>query len=298
MSTSHRKAQTTRPHHRGRCDHAPPITILNLTRALALALPTTTAIKLSDFQPYINHPTLTPSCLTVYTTEIPGCTRPDFAADTTCSSACINGLVAIQAQVYTSCADAQDDQRLIGQFLLGSGIPLLCPEVVIVTQPPHTPTLLPTAVPTPEPTQSPTPSVYGSSGYDPATWLGGSLQSSHTTNSPTTTSTRTMHSTIVLHPTTSSTSTRQNPSQPSQQSSGPSHTSNTAQTGSRTTSQQPTGTHTTAAQYDHCVEYEGNPFKSCGDDAGSGAVGLVVTRRGWGVLWGMLFAGGLLVLGG
>ncbi|KIW03460.1 uncharacterized protein PV09_05229 [Verruconis gallopava] len=101
---------------------------------LLLSWPTlVNAVALSDFTPKITN--LSPSCQTAYTTTIPGCKVSDFTnAAHTCSSACLNGLVQINALVNQNCQnDDVSETSIIGLFLLGQAIQLLC-NVDVVTK--------------------------------------------------------------------------------------------------------------------------------------------------------------------
>ncbi|KAF2728025.1 hypothetical protein EJ04DRAFT_528967 [Polyplosphaeria fusca] len=91
-------------------------------------------ISLSNFTPRIEN--LPGRCQTVYTTSIEGCRAEDFQNPTQqrCSSSCVQGLVAIQESVAEACKDVNvPDNSIIGVFLLGQGIPALCPGVTVTT---------------------------------------------------------------------------------------------------------------------------------------------------------------------
>jgi hypothetical protein len=92
----------------------------------------TNAISLSDFAPKSTN--LPATCNAAYTSTILGCTTKDFAAGNQCSVACLNGLVAINAIIQTSCKDVDaGETSMIGLFLEGRGIQVLC-SVAVVTK--------------------------------------------------------------------------------------------------------------------------------------------------------------------
>lgn len=300
------KPNHPRKRHTGRRQRAHQST--TLIKLSTLLLPTLAqSVSLSEFLPSINPSTLTPDCSTIYTSTIPTCTPTDFSGR--CSSGCIDALVALYSPIYSSCgSSANNNQLLIGNFLAGNALSILCHGVVVVTM---NPTSAMTAAPEssqvavasstvqsgPVPSsraassQAPNSSkqsatLYQSSGldfpaYDSSTVPLPSSSSStakiHTTSTLTTEITSTVHSTHTeqtVHPHTSKIS---------RTSSSPTST---------TTENAPTGTPTTAEQYSHCVEYESNPFKSCGEDQGSGADALRASlwRVGGLVLGGVLSA--------
>ncbi|KAF2817797.1 uncharacterized protein BDZ99DRAFT_24202 [Mytilinidion resinicola] len=105
-----------------RLHHLLPTTLLALAAADSIAL--------SSFNPRIA--SLPPACDKVYNAPIAGCVSHDFQS--TCSSACIAGLVAISKAVAASCGDADvAETSIIGVFLLGQGIPALCSNTVVTT---------------------------------------------------------------------------------------------------------------------------------------------------------------------
>ncbi|KAF2123158.1 hypothetical protein BDV96DRAFT_593606 [Lophiotrema nucula] len=101
------------------------------------------AISLANFVPRIEN--LPQSCQTVYTTQISGCQASDFPTpdkpDQSCSSSCVNGLVKITQDVANGCQNVNvPDDSIIGVFLLGRGIPSLCPGVEVTTVAPSSTT--------------------------------------------------------------------------------------------------------------------------------------------------------------
>ncbi|KAL1969280.1 hypothetical protein VTN77DRAFT_9472 [Rasamsonia byssochlamydoides] len=85
------------------------------------------AVSLSQFQQIAG---FSASCMAVWTETIPGCTTRDFSKSHTCSAICIAGLSAINEEVIQVCAGARvSSDTLLGQFLQGSGVLLLCPNV-------------------------------------------------------------------------------------------------------------------------------------------------------------------------
>lgn len=109
------------------------------------------ALSLANFTPRIEN--LPPQCQTVYTTQIAGCQAGDFTnkkAGETCSKPCVDGLVSIMKAVESQCAGVNvPDNSIIGVFLLGLGIPSLCPGIEVVTVSPTSSTLNTPAVPSP-----------------------------------------------------------------------------------------------------------------------------------------------------
>jgi hypothetical protein len=91
------------------------------------------SVSLSDFTPKIT--SLSSQCQAVYTTTIPGCKVSDFTNSAhTCSTSCLNGLVQINALVNQNCADDDvEETSIIGLFLLGQAIQLLCSVAVVTT---------------------------------------------------------------------------------------------------------------------------------------------------------------------
>ncbi|KAF2502165.1 hypothetical protein BU16DRAFT_1232 [Lophium mytilinum] len=95
-----------------------------------LALASADSIALSSFTPRIS--SLPPACDKVYNAPIANCASTDFQS--TCSPACIAGLVAISKAVAASCAHVDvAETSIIGVFLLGQGIPALCSNTVVTT---------------------------------------------------------------------------------------------------------------------------------------------------------------------
>ncbi|KAF2014769.1 hypothetical protein BU24DRAFT_463526 [Aaosphaeria arxii CBS 175.79] len=93
---------------------------------------TNSPVSLSNFIPRIEN--LPSQCQSVYTRTIQGCTQTDFTSSSGCSSSCLNGLVTITREVNRSCANVDvPETSIIGVFLLGLGIPSLCPNAVVTT---------------------------------------------------------------------------------------------------------------------------------------------------------------------
>lgn len=112
----------------------------------------TTAISLANFNPRIEN--LPSQCQSIYTTPIEGCKAEDFTtAGATCSNECVTGLVKIMKKVEVACASVDvPETSIIGIFLLGRGIPTLCPGIEVITISPSS--ARPIATPTPTPTSS------------------------------------------------------------------------------------------------------------------------------------------------
>lgn len=90
------------------------------------------AISLSNFTPRIEN--LPSQCQSAYTTQIEGCVAGDFAVNARCSANCVSGLVKISQLVGRQCANVDvPETSIIGVFLLGQGIPALCPGVAVTT---------------------------------------------------------------------------------------------------------------------------------------------------------------------
>ncbi|KAF2185864.1 hypothetical protein K469DRAFT_575393 [Zopfia rhizophila CBS 207.26] len=105
-----------------------------MIRSLVLSGVTSSAsaISLANFTPRIEN--LPAQCQAVYTRQIAGCQAGDFSANARCSKPCIDGLVAIQQAVSTGCGNVDvPETSIIGVFLLGVGIPALCPGIEVTT---------------------------------------------------------------------------------------------------------------------------------------------------------------------
>lgn len=102
---------------------------LLITRAISA----TSSVALSDFIPAIE--SLPQPCATVYNQVISGCVAADFdASKQRCSAACVSGLVEISQAVSRSCSlDDVSETSIIGVFLQGQGIPILCQGVSVTT---------------------------------------------------------------------------------------------------------------------------------------------------------------------
>ncbi|KAF1962205.1 hypothetical protein CC80DRAFT_399731 [Byssothecium circinans] len=92
----------------------------------------TQSISLSNFTPRIEN--LPSSCQSVYTTAIQDCTKDDFTAGARCSAKCVRGLLKISNSVAQGCKSVDvPETSIIGVFLLGAGVPALCPGVIVTT---------------------------------------------------------------------------------------------------------------------------------------------------------------------
>ncbi|KAF2250771.1 hypothetical protein BU26DRAFT_562731 [Trematosphaeria pertusa] len=92
----------------------------------------TQAISLSNFTPRIEN--LPSPCQSAYTTQIQGCQAGDFTNGARCSANCVQGLVTISELVSQQCSNVDvPETSIIGVFLLGQGIPALCPGVEVTT---------------------------------------------------------------------------------------------------------------------------------------------------------------------
>jgi hypothetical protein len=90
-------------------------------------------VALSDFVPRID--SLPSQCLAVYNQVLKGCVADDFdAAKQRCSANCVQALVEISQQINNVCSlDDVSETSIIGVFLLGQGIPILCQGVSVTT---------------------------------------------------------------------------------------------------------------------------------------------------------------------
>ncbi|KAI9721157.1 MAG: hypothetical protein M1828_005264 [Chrysothrix sp. TS-e1954] len=92
----------------------------------------TQSLSLSDWQPSASN--LTPACGSIYHFQIPNCSPTDFASGNVCSQPCIDALIDLNKGIFNACAgNPQNDQFLIGEFLLGKGISDLCSNVAVKT---------------------------------------------------------------------------------------------------------------------------------------------------------------------
>jgi hypothetical protein len=90
------------------------------------------AVSLANFNPVITDLSL--ACKAVYEEPIPGCTDSDFQPADSCSQACLNGLSQIDVQVGSDCQNENvDPNSLLGKFIQGQGIQLLCDVSVTTT---------------------------------------------------------------------------------------------------------------------------------------------------------------------
>ncbi|KAF2686839.1 hypothetical protein K458DRAFT_441548 [Lentithecium fluviatile CBS 122367] len=94
----------------------------------------TQAISLANFTPRIEN--LPSSCSAAYTASIEGCQASDFdvANGARCSAQCVQGLIKIADLVTTQCANVDvPETSIIGVFMLGAGVPAVCPGVEVTT---------------------------------------------------------------------------------------------------------------------------------------------------------------------
>jgi hypothetical protein len=118
--------------------------ILGGTSSLASAL------SLSNFDSTASPGALSAACQAVFNAAIPACTVSDFEPAPACSKSCLAGLEQINAQVAFACSTGSsvDPNSLLGAFVAGQGIQLLCNVVVTTTTAvPRTTTLDPAAAP-------------------------------------------------------------------------------------------------------------------------------------------------------
>lgn len=99
---------------------------------VAVGVTGVSAVSLSNFVPRIEN--LPSGCQSAYTRTIQGCQASDFNTSNRCSASCLNGLVEIQRAITSSCRGVDvPETSIIGVFLLGQGIPALCPNAVVTT---------------------------------------------------------------------------------------------------------------------------------------------------------------------
>lgn len=92
----------------------------------------TQSISLSNFTPRIEN--LPASCQSAYTSPIEGCQASDFTTADRCSAQCVQGLIKISNLVAQQCGNVDvPETSIIGVFLLGKGVPSLCPGVEVTT---------------------------------------------------------------------------------------------------------------------------------------------------------------------
>lgn len=275
---SHERHATSHHSHRQRVPKTPSSTLFTALFLALLASPTT-SIPLSAFQPPIDPSNLSTTCASIYTTQLDSCTASDFATGATCSSPCISALVSTSEAVYQNCQSAQDNQLLIQQFLVGRGIQVLCPSVVVVTMSGGgngggTATATLTQVLSQTESVVASSSAVQTSSSQSQSIASSSSQSQRQSPSATATVTSTMDITMTVPNTHTQTAVA---------------TFASSQAGVSYSS--PSGTTTAtmdakasdAARQDHCVEYEGNPFDPCeqGQGNGSGALRLGSLASVW-----------------
>ncbi|KAF1983963.1 hypothetical protein K402DRAFT_152979 [Aulographum hederae CBS 113979] len=93
------------------------------------------AIALSSFSPSLTN--LPGACNQAYNRNIAGCQANDFSGTSAvCSQTCINGLVDINRVINSACASVDvPETSLVGLFLLGEGIQVLCRVEVVTAAP-------------------------------------------------------------------------------------------------------------------------------------------------------------------
>lgn len=109
-----------------------------LTCLIILALsPVTKSVILADFQPSIDSETLSNDCKVIYSSPIPGCKPEDFFGESpVCGDQCIAGMLSLTSDVFDACGGNPDnDQGIVGAFLIGSGPTSLCPNAEVKTEP-------------------------------------------------------------------------------------------------------------------------------------------------------------------
>lgn len=170
--------------------------------AALTAVGATTSVSLANFTPRIEN--LPSTCQSVYVRAIRGCQESDFTDNgqgKTCSASCVTGLVEIQKAIQTACGSVDvPETSIIGVFLLGSGIPILCPNIVVTTIG-GTPTMMMTSQ-APQTTTSPTDDGDGEETTTAAT-----TSTSESTTETTTTNTSSSSSGIAIDTTVPTTFT-------------------------------------------------------------------------------------------
>lgn len=112
--------------------HNPLLYALMSIAAVAGVASATQAISLANFTPRIEN--LPSSCSQAYTSTIEGCTAGDFSPDVRCSAQCVQGLLQIANVVKRQCANVDvPETSIIGVFMLGAGVPAVCPGIVVTT---------------------------------------------------------------------------------------------------------------------------------------------------------------------
>jgi hypothetical protein len=93
---------------------------------LLLSVRLVASVSLSQFQEIGGFSDM---CLNVWVQHIQGCTYGDFINGNSCSSVCLAGMQDIQAEVLMACAGAfVSSNTLLGAFLQGEGVAILCPN--------------------------------------------------------------------------------------------------------------------------------------------------------------------------
>jgi hypothetical protein len=115
----------------------PTMSLLHFLMAVSLltagGVNAASTVSLSDFVPRIE--SLPSLCLTAYNQVLKGCVAEDFdASKQRCSADCVQGLVEISQQINNVCSlNDVSETSIIGVFLLGQGIPILCQGVSVTT---------------------------------------------------------------------------------------------------------------------------------------------------------------------
>jgi hypothetical protein len=77
------------------------------------------------------------ACILTYNSVLTGCRNNDFTQGTTCSTACVNGIRAVQRAVLTACDQVSAPaDSVLGQALAGNLVELLCPAPGAATSSP------------------------------------------------------------------------------------------------------------------------------------------------------------------
>ncbi|EEH40990.2 hypothetical protein PAAG_02966 [Paracoccidioides lutzii Pb01] len=91
--------------------------------------PSIVAISLNEIQPIVY---FTPTCTSVYTSNMKYCTNSDFTNEGPCSSGCIAELEALSRSLNIACVGSRAlAESLIGLFFQNLGVQALCPNAVI-----------------------------------------------------------------------------------------------------------------------------------------------------------------------
>jgi hypothetical protein len=112
--------------------HNPSFAAIMSIAAVAGVASATQAISLANFTPRIEN--LPSSCSQAYTSTIAGCQASDFSPNVRCSAQCVQGLLQIADVVKRQCSNVDvPETSIIGVFMLGAGVPAVCPGIVVTT---------------------------------------------------------------------------------------------------------------------------------------------------------------------